>query len=66
MDQVKNVVIAHETAWATDRGVTAYKGLAQDAHAFLKGIVEQKYEKTVAEQTRILYGASVKPTNWMN
>ena len=58
-----NVVIAYEPVWAIGTGKTASKEQAQEAHAFVRGIVEEIYEKTVAEQTRILYGGSVKPAN---
>nr|WP_240744691.1 triose-phosphate isomerase [Desulforhopalus sp. IMCC35007] len=33
------------------------------AQAFVRGIIEKIYKKRVAEQIRILYGGSVKPTN---
>ncbi len=58
-----NVVIAYEPVWAIGTGKTATKEQAQEAHAFIRGILVQIFEKTVAEQTRILYGGSVKPTN---
>lgn len=58
-----NVVIAYEPVWAIGTGKTASKEQAQEAHAFVRGIVEKIYEKRVAEQIRILYGGSVKPTN---
>jgi len=29
----------------------------------IRGVLEQIYEKNIAEQTRILYGGSVKPSN---
>jgi triosephosphate isomerase (TIM) len=58
-----NVVIAYEPIWAIGTGKTASKEQAQEAHAFIRGILVQIFEKTVAEQTRILYGGSVKPTN---
>ncbi len=58
-----NVVIAYEPVWAIGTGKTASKEQAQEAHAFIRGILVQIFEKTVAEQTRILYGGSVKPTN---
>jgi triosephosphate isomerase len=61
-DMVK-VVIAYEPVWAIGTGKTASKEQAQEAHAFIRGVLEQIYEKNVAEQTRILYGGSVKPTN---
>ena len=57
------VVIAYEPVWAIGTGRTASKEQAQEAHAFIRGVLEQIYEKNIAEQTRILYGGSVKPTN---
>lgn len=60
---MKKVVIAYEPVWAIGTGKTASNEQAQEAHAFIRGILEQIYEKNVAEQTRILYGGSVKPTN---
>lgn len=57
------VVIAYEPVWAIGTGKTASKEQAQEAHAFVRGILEQIFEKNIAEQTRILYGGSVKPTN---
>lgn len=63
VDDMVKVVIAYEPVWAIGTGKTASKEQAQEAHAFVRGIVEQIYEKNVAEQTRILYGGSVKPAN---
>lgn len=57
------VVIAYEPVWAIGTGKTASKEQAQEAHAFIRGILAKIFEKNVAEQTRILYGGSVKPTN---
>jgi triosephosphate isomerase len=57
------VVIAYEPVWAIGTGKTASNEQAQEAHAFIRGILERIYEKNVAGQTRILYGGSVKPTN---
>ncbi|TKB27004.1 triose-phosphate isomerase [Desulfopila sp. IMCC35006] len=57
------VVIAYEPVWAIGTGKTASKEQAQEAHAFIRGILEQIFEKNIAEQTRIVYGGSVKPTN---
>lgn len=57
------VVIAYEPVWAIGTGETASNEQAQSAHAFIRGVLEQIFEKNVAEQTRILYGGSVKPTN---
>jgi triosephosphate isomerase len=61
--EMANVVIAYEPVWAIGTGKTASKEQAQEAHAFVRGIIEKIYEKRVAEKIRILYGGSVKPTN---
>ena len=60
---MSSVVVAYEPVWAIGTGKTASKEQAQEAHAFIRGVLEQIFEKTIAEQTRILYGGSVKPTN---
>ena len=57
------VVIAYEPVWAIGTGKTASNEQAQAAHAFIRGVIEQIFEKNIAEQTRILYGGSVKPDN---
>lgn len=61
--QVGNVVIAYEPVWAIGTGKTASKEQAQEAHAFIRGLIADMFEKNVADHMRILYGGSVKPTN---
>jgi len=60
---MQKVVIAYEPVWAIGTGKTASKEQAQEAHAFLRGLIGEMYEKNIARQVRILYGGSVKPTN---
>jgi triosephosphate isomerase len=60
---MEKVVIAYEPVWAIGTGKTAGNVQAQEAHAFLRGLIGKMYEKNVAQQVRILYGGSVKPTN---
>jgi len=57
------VVIAYEPVWAIGTGKTAGKEQAQEVHAFIRKLIETMYEKTIAEQLRILYGGSVKQDN---
>lgn len=57
------LVIAYEPVWAIGTGKTATPAQAQDMHAFIRGLVQSKYGKLVAESLRILYGGSVKPEN---
>ncbi len=62
-EMVEKVVIAYEPVWAIGTGVTASKEQAQEAHAYLRKLIEEKFEKNVADKVRILYGGSVKPDN---
>lgn len=61
--QTKDIVIAYEPVWAIGTGKTASKEQAQEAHAFIRKLIGDLFEKNVADQMRILYGGSVKPTN---
>ena len=62
-EEMDNVVIAYEPVWAIGTGKTASKEQAQEAHAFIRGLIEKLFEKNVADKLRILYGGSVKPSN---
>ena len=62
-EQAKYVVIAYEPVWAIGTGKTASKEQAQEAHLFIRGVVQELYEKNLADEMRILYGGSVKPDN---
>jgi triosephosphate isomerase len=49
----ERLVIAYEPVWAIGTGKTATPDQAQEAHAFIKGLVD----------VPVLYGGSVKPEN---
>jgi triosephosphate isomerase len=57
------LVVAYEPVWAIGTGKTATEEQAQEAHVFIRGLLEELYEKNIAAQIRILYGGSVKPDN---
>lgn len=59
----KNIVIAYEPIWAIGTGLTASDEQAQDMHAFIRGLIAQKYGEAIANATSILYGGSAKPSN---
>jgi len=48
-----NLVVAYEPVWAIGTGKTATPEIAQDAHAFVKSLLD----------VPVLYGGSVKPEN---
>jgi triosephosphate isomerase (TIM) len=52
-DADEQLVVAYEPVWAIGTGKTATPDLAQEAHAFIKSILD----------VPVLYGGSVKPEN---
>jgi triosephosphate isomerase len=61
--EFKRVVIAYEPVWAIGTGVTATTEQAQEMHAFIRKLIEEKYNKGIANDTSILYGGSCNPQN---
>ncbi len=62
-EQMKNIVIAYEPVWAIGTGKTATSDEAEEVHAFIRGLLCGLFNKDIAEETRIIYGGSVKPNN---
>ena len=58
----KNIVVAYEPVWAIGTGETASPAQAQEMHAFIRTKLKEAYGN-LAEETRILYGGSVKADN---
>ena len=61
--QFAPVIVAYEPVWAIGTGKVASDEQAQEAHAFIRGVLSQLYGKDAADKVRILYGGSVKPEN---
>jgi triosephosphate isomerase len=57
------IVIAYEPVWAIGTGVTATTEQAESAHLHLRKWLGTRYNSTIAAETRILYGGSVKAQN---
>ncbi|MCH5244849.1 MAG: triose-phosphate isomerase [Muribaculaceae bacterium] len=57
------IVLAYEPVWAIGTGKTATDDQAEEMHAFIRGVIADKYGKEVADNTSILYGGSCKPSN---
>lgn len=62
-EEFSNVVIAYEPVWAIGTGVTASPEQAQEMHAFIRGLLAEKYGSTLADETTILYGGSCNAKN---
>jgi triosephosphate isomerase len=62
-EHADQLVLAYEPVWAIGTGHTATPEQAQEAHAFLRGNLAERFNNTVANSIRILYGGSVKPEN---
>ena len=60
---VANCVIAYEPVWAIGTGETASAEQAQEVHRFIRGIIENLYDKSTADHMTIVYGGSVKAEN---
>lgn len=58
-----NTIIAYEPVWAIGTGRVASKTDAQDAHRFVRQVLERVYGGKIAAGIRILYGGSVSPEN---
>ena len=62
-DNVMRIVIAYEPVWAIGTGRTATPQQAQEAHKFIREVIERLYDKEASSKIRIQYGGSVKPGN---
>ena len=60
--QLDSLVVAYEPVWAIGTGRTATTAQAQEAHAFVRGVL-RKLVGELAERVRIQYGGSVKADN---
>ena len=57
------IIVAYEPVWAIGTGRTATPETAQTMHAFIRTRFGAMFGAGVADNTRILYGGSVKPDN---
>ena len=63
LQDLQTLVVAYEPVWAIGTGKTATKDQAQEAHAHIRSKLAKLFSADFAQQVRILYGGSVKPSN---
>lgn len=61
--QMANIIVAYEPVWAIGTGVTASPEQADEAHKFIRDLVEKLFNSSVAQELIIQYGGSMKPEN---
>ena len=62
-DDLAGLVVAYEPVWAIGTGKTASREQAQEAHQFIRSLLDKLFGTPLASAVRILYGGSVKPDN---
>ncbi|HZJ91045.1 MAG TPA: triose-phosphate isomerase [Oscillospiraceae bacterium] len=62
-DKLVQIIVAYEPIWAIGTGVTATVNQAEEACAFIRTLLEQKYPADCVERVKILYGGSVNDEN---
>ncbi len=62
-NEARRLVIAYEPIWAIGTGSTASPEVASEAHAIIRAELSRCCGQQTADNTRILYGGSVKPEN---
>jgi triosephosphate isomerase (TIM) len=62
-EQMQHVVVAYEPVWAIGTGKTASTAQAQEVHAFIRNLLNEKFGAAVSDNVTIQYGGSVKADN---
>lgn len=62
-ENFRKIIIAYEPIWAIGTGKTATSEQAEEIHAYIRKIIAERYNDSVADDTTILYGGSCKASN---
>jgi triosephosphate isomerase len=61
--QMEETIVAYEPVWAIGTGKTATAAQAQEAQAYIRGLLGKLFDDSTARKVRIQYGGSVKASN---
>jgi triosephosphate isomerase len=61
--QGRMLSIAYEPVWAIGTGKTASPDVANEAHNYIRNLLQELLDKSASSVVRILYGGSVTPEN---
>lgn len=65
-EQLKQIVVAYEPIWAIGKTAAESNVRAEHVHEmviFVRKFLTTRYNRTIAESVKVLYGGSVEPTN---
>lgn len=62
-EDLSGLILAYEPVWAIGTGKVASAADAQEAHHFIRHLIEENWDKEVADRVVIQYGGSVQPEN---
>ena len=60
---VAKIIVAYEPVWAIGTGRNATPQQAQEMHAYIRKMLTDMYGEDIAQNIRIQYGGSMKPSN---
>jgi triosephosphate isomerase len=62
-DDFSKIILAYEPVWAIGTGVTASPEQAQEIHLFVRSLIKEHFNESIANNTTILYGGSCNDQN---
>lgn len=63
---IGHMVVAYEPVWAIGTGKTATPDQAEEAHGFIRSMIDREWGKDAERKLPIIYGGSVTPDNMGN
>ena len=65
--QISKLIVAYEPLWAISKGNPNHKAAtaedAEEAHKFIRRLIENIFDNKIAKNAKIIYGGSMKPEN---